>query len=120
MFDICFVSTTQGHGGQGMPREVSLKIQHGGGNNKKYENLAKAEKLKPAEVELKRLEDLAQSLVFDFAYMRSREEQMRDTNESTNSRVMYFGIFSMCCLVFLAGWQLFYLRRYFRSKKLIE
>jgi hypothetical protein len=86
----------------------------------RYLQLAKAEKLKPAEVELKRLEDLAQSLVFDFAYMRSREEQMRDTNESTNSRVMYFGIFSMCCLVFLAGWQLFYLRRYFRSKKLIE
>jgi hypothetical protein len=40
MFDICFVSTTQGHGGQGMPREVSLKIQHGGGNNKKYENVS--------------------------------------------------------------------------------
>ena len=46
----------------------------------RYLQLAKAEKLKPAEVELKRLEDLAQSLVFDFAYMRSREEQMRDTN----------------------------------------
>lgn len=38
------------------------------------------EKLKPTEVELKRLEDLAQSLVHDFAYMRAREEEMRDTN----------------------------------------
>ena len=42
--------------------------------------LAKVEKLKPTEVELKRLEDLAQSLVHDFAYMRAREEEMRDTN----------------------------------------
>ena len=30
---------------------------------------------------------------------------MRDTNESTNSRVLYFSIFSMCCLLGLATWQ---------------
>ncbi len=42
--------------------------------------LAKAEKLKPLEIELKKLEDLSQSIVNDFAYMRSREEDMRDTN----------------------------------------
>lgn len=32
------------------------------------------------EVELKKLEDLSESIVNDFAYMRSREEEMRDTN----------------------------------------
>ena len=42
--------------------------------------IAKAEKLKPMEVELKRLEDLSESIVNDFAYMRAREEEMRDTN----------------------------------------
>ena len=42
--------------------------------------LAKAEKLKPMEVELKRLEDLADAVVNDFAYMRQREQEMRDTN----------------------------------------
>ena len=88
------------------------------------------------EMELRRLEDLAESIVNDFAYMRAREEEMRDTNgrgstygvlvivffivESTNTRVLYFSIFSMWCLLFLAVWQLFYLRRYFQSKKLIE
>lgn len=46
--------------------------------------------------------------------------QMRDTNESTNSRVLYFSIFSMCCLLGLATWQVLYLRKYFKSKKLIE
>ena len=30
---------------------------------------------------------------------------MRDTNESTNSRVLYFSLFSMCCLLGLATWQ---------------
>ena len=42
--------------------------------------LAKAEKLKPMEVELKRLEDLGDAIVNDFAYMRQREQEMRDTN----------------------------------------
>ena len=106
--------------------------------------LGKAEKLKPMELELRRLEDLAESIVNDFAYMRAREEEMRDTNgiykelhnpstpsnlflplslahsESTNSRVLYFSMFSMLCLLFLAAWQIFYLRRFFQAKKLIE
>ncbi len=87
---------------------------------KSYEGLGDAAKLKPLEVELKRLEDLSESIVQDFAHMRQREEEMRDTNESTNSRVLYFSIFSMCCLLGLATWQVLYLRRYFKSKKLIE
>ena len=32
------------------------------------------------ELELRRLEDLAKSIVDDFSYMRNREEEMRDTN----------------------------------------
>merc|ERR1712034_117626 len=58
-----------------------------------YEGLGDAAKLKPLEVELKRLEDLSESIVQDFAHGRQREEEMRDTNESTNSRVLYFSLF---------------------------
>lgn len=36
--------------------------------------------MKPMEVELKRLEDLSEAIVQDFAMMRKREEEMRDTN----------------------------------------
>ena len=42
--------------------------------------LGEAAKLKPMEVELKRLEDLSEAIVQDFALMRKREEEMRDTN----------------------------------------
>lgn len=42
--------------------------------------MAQAEKLKPLEIELRRLEDLAEAIVNDFAYMKAREEEMRDTN----------------------------------------
>jgi len=41
-------------------------------------------------------------------------------SESTHSRVMYFSLFSMLCLLGLATWQVLYLRRYFKAKKLIE
>uniref|UniRef100_A0A2C9JPM0 GOLD domain-containing protein n=1 Tax=Biomphalaria glabrata TaxID=6526 RepID=A0A2C9JPM0_BIOGL len=66
-------------GGVAADREVFLNLKHGI-EAKNYEDIAKAEKLKPLEVELRRLEDLSKSIVDDFAYMRAREEQMRDTN----------------------------------------
>ncbi|KAI2652260.1 Transmembrane emp24 domain-containing protein 10 [Labeo rohita] len=103
MFEVCFESKSP----MGIGRVPDQQI-------------AKVEKLKPLEVELRRLEDLSESIVNDFAYMKKREEEMRDTNESTNTRVLYFSIFSMCCLIGLATWQVFYLRRFFKAKKLIE
>lgn len=36
--------------------------------------------MKPLELELKKLEDLSDAIVQDFALMRKREEEMRDTN----------------------------------------
>lgn len=42
--------------------------------------LGEAQKLKPLEIDLTRLEDLSESIVLDFVYMRKQEEEMRDTN----------------------------------------
>merc|ERR1719187_1373705 len=99
--------------------EIKIDVKKGI-EAKNYDEQAKTEKLKPLEVELRRLEDLSDSIVNDFMHMKTREEQMRNTNESTNSRVLYFSIFSMCCLIGLATWQVLYLRKFFKSKKLIE
>lgn len=117
-YEICFMTKVPA-GMRAGEREVSIVVKHGV-EAKSYEDLAKSEKLKPMEIELRRLEDLSEAIVNDFGYMKKREEEMRDTNESTNSRVLYFSIFSMVCLMSLATWQVFYLRRYFKSKKLIE
>ena len=97
VYEICFLSRVPPNI-RGQRHEVYLNVKHGV-EAKSYEGLGDANKLKPLEVELKRLEDLSLSIVQDFAYMRQREEEMRDTNESTNSRVLYFSIFSMCCLL---------------------
>ncbi|XP_060711428.1 transmembrane emp24 domain-containing protein 10 [Hemiscyllium ocellatum] len=119
MFEICFESRLPAGHFRVPDQLIILNTKHGV-EAKNYEDIAKAEKLKPLEVELRRLEDLSESIVNDFAYMKQREEEMRDTNESTSARVLYFSIFSMCCLIGLATWQVFYLRRFFKAKKLIE
>nr|KAF6487924.1 transmembrane p24 trafficking protein 10 [Rousettus aegyptiacus] len=116
MFEVCFESKGTGR----IPDQLVILDMKHGVEAKNYEEIAKVEKLKPLEVELRRLEDLSESIVNDFAYMKKREEEMRDTNESTNTRVLYFSIFSMFCLIGLATWQVFYLRRFFKAKKLIE
>ena len=123
VFEICFISVVPNNM-RGGRHEVFLQTKHGV-EAKNYDNLGDAAKLKPLEVELKRLEDLSESIVQDFSFMRKREviiqlqqqfelnfeyryhlqEEMRDTNESTNSRVLYFSVFSMCCLLGLATWQ---------------
>lgn len=118
VYEVCFISRvppTQ----RGIQQDVTLNTKHGV-EAKSYEALGEAAKLKPLEVELKRLEDLSESIVQDFSYMRQREEEMRDTNESTNSRVLYLSLFSLCCLIGLATWQVLYLRKFFKAKKLIE
>lgn len=41
------------------------------------------------EVELKRLEDLSEAIVQDFARMRKNEEEMRDTNGKKKKEFRY-------------------------------
>lgn len=63
--------------------------------------------------------EVANEVVNELDYLRSREMKLRDTNESTNERVKWFAIGTMGMLVALGAWQIVYLRAYFRSKHLI-
>lgn len=45
-----------------------------------YNALAQAEKLKPMEAELRKLEQVVQEIVDEMEYLRRREARMRDTN----------------------------------------
>uniref|UniRef100_A0A2K5E730 GOLD domain-containing protein n=1 Tax=Aotus nancymaae TaxID=37293 RepID=A0A2K5E730_AOTNA len=85
-FEVCFESKGTGQ----IPDQLMILDMKRGVE----EEIAKVEKLKPLEVEL--------------------EEEMRDINESTNTGVLYFNIFSM-----FSTWQVCY-QRCFKSKKLIE
>ncbi|KAF9428606.1 vesicle coat component [Podila epigama] len=81
---------------------------------------AEKEKLKPMEMELRKLEGMVKEILDNMEHLQSREEKMRNTNESTNARVQWFSTLSMVILVTLGVWQIFYLKRFFRKKRLID
>lgn len=60
------------------------------------------------------MEETVAEIVTEMEYLRSREQKLRDTNESTNERVKWFAFGTMGMLVGLGAWQVVYLRAYFR------
>lgn len=60
------------------------------------------------------MEEMVAEIVAEMDYLRSREQKLRDTNESTNNRVKWFAFGTMGMLVALGAWQVIYLRAYFR------
>lgn len=86
-----------------------------GADARDWSAIQAAEKLKPVEIELRRIEEVVAEVVSQMDYLRSREQKLRDTNESTNERVKWFGFSIMATLVGLGAWQVVYLRAYFRS-----
>ncbi|GAA6213661.1 transmembrane emp24 domain-containing protein 10 [Lates japonicus] len=115
-FNICFHSRSP-MGTRRIPDQlVKLNTKHGT-EAKNYEEIEKEEKLTPLEARLRHLEYLSHSIADN---LRKRWKEMRDTNGSTNTRVLLFSIISMCCLTALATWQVFYLKRFFKAKKLID
>lgn len=94
-------------------RHVELDIDIGA-DAKDWSQVQAAEKLKPVETELRRIEEMVAEIVGEMEYLRSREQKLRDTNESTNTRVKWFAFGTMGMLVALGAWQVVYLRAYFR------
>ncbi|KAI9881594.1 MAG: vesicle coat component [Pleopsidium flavum] len=118
-FDVCFENVlTASHAVMNPSRHIELDIDIGA-DARDWSAIQAAEKLKPVETELRRIEELVQEVVNEMDYLRTREQKLRDTNESTNERVKWFAFGTMGMLVGLGAWQIVYLRAYFRSKHLI-
>ncbi|OQR90034.1 hypothetical protein THRCLA_09458 [Thraustotheca clavata] len=83
---------------------VSLDFKHGV-EAKDYSDIAKREHLMPVEKELRKMEDTVDEIHREMLYMREREAAMRNTNESTNSRVLWFSSFSIFVLLAMGLWQ---------------
>lgn len=118
-FDVCFTNylelkTRYSH----LARLIELDIESGAAA-RDWNAVQAAEKLKPNEVELRRIQEMTEEIVTELQYLKRREERMRDTNESTNSRVKYFSMLVVMSLVGLGAWQIQYLRHYFKVKHII-
>ncbi|CCK69428.1 emp24/gp25L/p24 family protein KNAG_0C03180 [Huiozyma naganishii CBS 8797] len=118
-FDMCLENQLQYTGGnRGLSRSVELDVEIGS-QARDWNQLSANEKLKPIEVELRKIEELTDEIVDELVYMKMREERLRDTNESTNSRVINFFLLTVVVLGCVAVWQITYLKRYFKTKHII-
>lgn len=116
-FDVCFENLAQANG-RSLSRSIELDIESGS-EARDWNKIQASEKLKPVEVDLRRIEELTDEIVDELNYLKAREERLRDTNESTNRRVRNFSMAVIFVLVALGAWQINYLKSYFRAKHII-
>lgn len=116
-FDVCFQNVLV-RKGKSLSREIELDIEAGSAA-RDWNAIQAAEKLKPVELELRKIEELTDEIVGELEYLKAREERLRDTNESTNRRVRNFSVAIIIALIALGAWQLTYLRNYFKAKHII-
>jgi hypothetical protein len=96
--------------------DFNLKV---GFEAKDYNEVAKKEHLKPIEVELVKLHDQATELLSELTHIRAKEEQHRVTTDNTQSAVMGWSVLSLVIIVVLGLYQTYYLRAYFKRKRLL-
>lgn len=102
------------------PDPVAVKMTVvAGAQAKDYSKIAKKEHLENTQVALRRIEESLQNYHNNVLYIRSREERMRATNDSTAFRVICFCLFNVVQMIAVGGWQMLYFKRFFRSKKII-
>lgn len=105
-------------GMQGKEASVDFSLRKGV-RAKDYSHIAKTNNLKGIEVNLKKLSEHAKDVLKKIKYLREREEQLRITNDTIHSRVIVYSISTICILLALGIVQIMYLKRFFKSKKMI-
>ncbi|CDZ96470.1 er to golgi transport-related protein [Phaffia rhodozyma] len=85
-----------------------------------FNAIANQESLSTLEVEMRKLEGVVKEIVDELAYLQRREAIMRNTNESSNQRIQYFSLLTLCTLLGLGVWQILHLRSFFKRKYLID
>jgi hypothetical protein len=86
---------------------------------KDYSKMASTKDLKPVEIKLRKITDTAGQIHREVQYLREREEQMRNTNKTIETRVVGYSIATLAFLLVLSAIQVIYLKRFFRAKKII-
>ena len=119
VFEVCVqVNRTKGWFGEPKKFKFHLDLQVGE-SSIDYTALAKKEHLSDVEVRVRKLSDRITSLMNELHYQRQREEEFRNTSESTNTRVMWWSILETSVTLISAGWQIKHLKTFFEAKKLV-
>ncbi|KAJ1853980.1 vesicle coat component [Coemansia sp. RSA 1822] len=116
---VCFQNVLEpGYPSDGRALTVDLTMDSGA-MAEDFHRLQQEEKLKPMEIELRRLAMTLDDIQDELQYLKQREGTLRDASENMNGRVKTFSFFSIAVLIGVAVYQVFYLRHFFQQKKLI-
>jgi hypothetical protein len=96
---------------------VKLKLLTG--VEAKPSGAAKRKNLKPLEAQVRHVEEVVAGIVNDEQWMNERHDKMRAVNDSTAGYVFWFNAVMMAVVVAGYFFQLWFLKRYFREKKLV-
>ncbi|KAJ2782918.1 vesicle coat component [Coemansia javaensis] len=116
---VCFHNVLEpGYPVDGRALTIQFKMESGA-MAEDLHRVQQEEKLKPMEMELRRLSMTLDDIQDELQYLKQREGALRDANEHMNARVKTFSLSSIVVLVGVAVYQVFYLRHFFQQKKLI-
>jgi len=91
-------------------------------NNKKYNNKKRQlqkEHFTPLENKLEHCIYTAKSILDELHYMEKRELRMKQKSDLTNNRIVRFSYLSVALLCVVTYVQIFYLKGYFKKKKIL-
>ena len=71
------------------------------------------------EANLKQAEETLESISDEIEFAKKQEKTLKEAGDLANTRIEIFSYFSMAVLFLTSVYQLFYLRSFFRSKKLL-
>jgi hypothetical protein len=78
-----------------------------------------ANKIDPVDREIKQFAEHLEEVREHQSYIMAREGRHRNTAESTNDRVKWWGIFQLGIVVFLGFFQVSYLKQFFTVKRIV-
>lgn len=112
MHQICF------HNNRKEVRRVNLEVETDLAV-KDYSELVRQEHLKPLELQFRKAEDKLKAISKEMGKSREREAQLRVTSDAMANRIQWMSFLSISVLLTVSAWQIFYLKSFFRSKKLL-
>ncbi|KAH0662319.1 hypothetical protein KY284_027250 [Solanum tuberosum] len=112
----CFFMNSQAPDGKVVQIGLDWKI---GIAAKDWDSIARKEKIQDIELVLMKFQAWVQAIREKLIYMKNREEEMREVSERTNAAVAWFSGMSLSLCILAAATQIWYLKRFFRKKRLI-
>eukprot|EP00461_Guttulinopsis_vulgaris_P002742 UN02743 len=100
--------------------QKSVKLTFTTSEETKTTDAARKSSLKPIEAQVKHVHTLVQTLKRDEQWIQEKQQDMRQDSDYIQSLVIFFNV--MLLLIVIGGYflQLWYLKSYFRSKRLVD